>query len=178
MEDADDQFLAHETVELYAVLHDAGDPGRPGEDQQAADAFLRKLEAGLGDLLQDAAGDGAGLEPENDQGADPLQELPDFGLEHDDDQEKGNTQEILQNLAGEEQPAPIRDAVQDAQDAQADQDMVRAGPLQPHVEAVDQGRYDENIKQVDQIEHRSGFPRRRLCNVFLTWTVSIYYYSL
>ena len=142
MEEADDQFLAHETVELYTVLHDPGDPGRPGEHQQAADALLRHLETGLGDLLQNASGDGTGLKPENDQGADPFQQLPYFGLEHHDDQKKGHAEQVLQDLAGQEQPAPCRDAVEDTENAEADQDMVRTGPLQPHVEAVDQGRYD------------------------------------
>ena len=149
MKDADDQFLAYETVEFDAVLHGAGDPGRPGEDQQAADALLRQFETGLGDLLQNATGDRVVFESEDYQGTHSLQQLPDLRLEDHDDQQESNTEEVLQNLGGKKESAPVRDTVEDTQTAETDKDMIGPRALQPHVKTVDQRRYDEYIQQVD-----------------------------
>ena len=160
-EDRAQQVGRHVAVDHHAGLGHLLEPGLALEHDEGALADRRQLGRRAGDLGRDVDGGpriGRRQEPaERPDAADPLERAAQLGLEDDDEGEDADDRAGLHDLGQEPQVERHGEAVEDDEDAHADDEPDRARPADQLEQPVDEERSDPDIddgRQVDLIEDR------------------------
>ena len=117
-----EDFITHPAIQRDSPLQIILKGILPFEDDKGTDASLGQFKSSVGHLFYHQPAERFGSAQKEADRAHPVQDLTDFRLKYDDDDDQDDGPEILENPAGHEEPGPPGEGIKDPQRQKGDQD--------------------------------------------------------
>ena len=111
----------------------------------------------MGHLLYHQPAEGLGSAQKEADRAHPVQNLADFRLEDDHDNDQDDSPEVLEDPTGDEKAGPAGQGIKNAQGQDGDQDSQGPGALDPDVKPVEYKGDKEDIDDILPPDAEKGF---------------------